>query len=315
MKYATIKPRRVILCGGEIDALLHVKLDQSRLSIRVFGYDDWGTDFVSRDEITAALAEHVPTGIIYHPVFRDRKIAGKHLHYSLSGQVLYGIGEYCFDLDDERWELLGKRTTKNMYLLYYDLGTRCIRPMCVYPETLQSKAKRRTLNNREHAIVVAQIRLPYADSNFNEATIRLYTKRPLVLGDIDKFEHIENHDDYYNPIATHQADGGQPCLKLTGPKSIIAGDETTLKVQLVTHLRKPTRHAGVIVYFKTNAGYLPVNKITLSETTGTAQVTIAADRVPVGQEIIVKAGFKYYSHATCTHFWSKTKTKINTVLI
>ena len=36
--------------------------------------------------------------------------------------------------------------------------------------------------------------------------------------------------------------------------------------------------------------------------------------IPIGQEIIVKAGFKHYSHATCTSLMV-VKQKINEVLI
>lgn len=296
--YSKIEPRRVIRTGSDLDILNVIKFDDHRFSIRVFGYEDWGHEWVAPSTVAAHINEFVPTGIIYRSPFRDLKVRGEDLHESLVGQVLYGIGEYCIDYGADRWNMHSVRDTKNLWMLTYDLDTRAVRPVFVYPETFLGKWGRDALGNHRRSLGICQIRLPFADSKITDAHIRLYTHRPLVIGDTATFQTLTagEVDDYYTGIADHTACDGQPHLKLACPDSIPPGGVATAKIQLTTNRGDPLRHKGVNVYLKSNSGYLPHRQIPLSPTTGKATFQIHALGLTPGDHIEIKAGFKHYSN-------------------
>ena len=94
------------------------------------------------------------------------------------------------DLDDP-WGLFARRRPRQMLTLSAALGYYGLFPADSYPDTHTHKATRVGDQNWRRRIIACQVHLPFPDSRLTGAHIRLYARRPLLLGDADAFEVLE----------------------------------------------------------------------------------------------------------------------------
>ena len=300
--YAAIEPRRVLRCEADLDFIHCLRLDERRLSLKTFepfrGANERIDAFLPEDEAKALIDAWTPHGIIYSSPLAGRLVHGAHLHPSLADLHLHGIGEYCLDLDDP-WGLFARRHTKQMLTLSAAFGYYGLIPTDAYPATLTHKANRNAYQNLNRLFTVCQVRLPFPDSTLDDAHIRLYTRRPLLLGDAPSFEPLEGEalDAYYQGLSSRADCDGFPHLTIEGPGDVPAGGTVACHVQMTTNRGAALRHPGVDVYLEAHSGYLPRRKLTLDPATGRAPVSVTALGLEPGETLTLKAGFRYYTNA------------------
>ena len=104
---------------------------------------------------------------------------------------------------------------------------------------------------------------PFPDSRLTGAHIRLYARRPLLLGDAGAFEVLDGEavDAYYRGLWDRAACDGFPHLTLTGPAELRAGATAACAVQMTNNqgaplaLRKLHVDVGVPSLYRGARGY------------------------------------------------------------
>ncbi len=237
--FGVIEPRRVLRCEADMDFIHCVKIEPDRLSLKTFEVvgvldEDTGEDFMAARRIRNIIDGWTPLGIIYNTPLAGVLARGAHMHASLDGLGLQGIGEYCIDLKSP-WGLFERLYTKQMITLSSTLGMYGLLPADSYTATYVHKGNRNAFQNLNRLFTVAQVRLPFVDSTMEDAHIRLYSKRPLLLGSSsDTFTVLAGEDieAYYRDLETGTACDGQPHLRIEGPADIPAGGDATCTLSL-----------------------------------------------------------------------------------
>jgi len=157
-----------------------------------------------------------------------------------------------------------------------------------YPTSYMSKSSGARYPVVARLAVPLRVYVPFASCDFSEASL-LFTLNPAfgLIGNVKRGTR------YTREKAEAVFDAALPKLTLEGDAEIRADGYANLTVRAVDAAGKPLADADATVYLEAVSGHLPESRVSLSA--GRAGFRIGALGLEPGQEIRVKAGFRFFT--------------------
>lgn len=291
----------------ETPILTHVKRSPRKLSLRTFMHD---SSYNHRPEVYEQDGNYAPEAVVdtmlneyvhsarevRHPAIM-KFVQGEWLDSRYEGELFVYLGGSCLDLDHP--ELERELRDKTLFAFNLDILSRPFNVVNVYPISSDTECGRHRVQERQNTTHLAQVRLPFRDSNLDEGVIRIYVHPDhLPIGDYDN--PIICDQDYYDAVKGRSEKtrcNGFPRLEMKGPARLKENHSADLHIRLTNYSGDTITGKPVKVYLESNTGYLPHRQVVIDPVTGSATARVQALGMYKNESMKVKCGFKFYSGA------------------